>query len=76
MHVINVNKQKSSKMRVDGRFNSMFGLPCEYWINCVKKGLTNSRKVSTTGYKYYHCKLKCSLLCFFLNDYINSRQIN
>ena len=49
MHVINENKQRSSKMRVDGRFNSMFGLPCEYWINCVKKGLTNSRKVSTTA---------------------------
>lgn len=69
MHVINGNKQRSSKMRVDGRFNSMFGLPCEYWINCVKKGLTNSRKVSTTAVQQLINiminKLKCSLLCFF-----------
>lgn len=49
-------KQTKVTMRVDGKFNTMFGLPSVYWINIVKTGLTSSRKVSyLKDLKKYFC---------------------
>lgn len=39
-------KQTKVTMRIDGKFNTMFGLPSVYWINIVKTRLISSRKVS------------------------------